>query len=134
ALDWRLLLRQYVNIAEPSSHRTPIPSASKLRSCCRPAPSEGVRPMVNGTHVGRRITAAKHTNSQSPVRCGFFPRRLSVDPTFDEGCLREDRCSYQKAKISGPEPAPPKLPEKAPVRAIPRMRAADRTLPRSSAK
>src|SRR6266849_6776762 len=87
-----------------------------------------------GVHVGHRIRAAKRTDSQFPVRSEFFPRRLSVDPTFDEGCSHEDRCSDQKAKISGLVPAPPKLPEKAPARAIPGTRAADRTLPTSSAK
>src|SRR3981189_691078 len=90
--------------------------------------------MVSGIHLGHRIRAAKHTHSQPLVRYGFFPCRLSVDPTFDEGCLREDRCSDQMAKISGPGPAPPKLPERAPVQATPGMRAADRTPPTSNAK
>src|ERR1700730_16664127 len=134
ALDLRLLLRQFVNTAAQSSQRTPIRSASKLRSCFRPATSESFAAIVRCTQVGHRIRAAKHTNSQLPVHCGFFPRRLSVDPTFDEGCLREDRCSDQKVKISGRGLVPPKLPGKAPVRAIPGMRAADQTLPTSNAK
>src|ERR1700724_110979 len=134
ALDLRLLLRQFVNTAAQSSQRTPIRSASKLRSCFRPATTESFAAIVRCTQVGHRIRAAKHTNSQLPVHCGFFPRRLSVDPTFDEGCLREDRCSDQKVKISGPRPARLELPEKAPVPEIPGMRAAGRTPPTSSAK
>src|ERR1700716_1216789 len=75
-----------------------------------------------------------HTSSQSPVHYGFFPRRLSAVPTSDEDCLREDQCFDQKAKISAPEPAPPRLPGRARLLAIPKMRAADRTLPMSSAE
>src|SRR5258708_12408356 len=36
ALDLRSRLRQFVNIAAQSSHRTPIRWVSKLRSCFRP--------------------------------------------------------------------------------------------------
>jgi len=45
-----------------------------------------------------RIRSAMHINSQPPERCGFFPPRLFVVPVFDEGCLREDRCSEFQLK------------------------------------
>src|SRR4029077_21015067 len=89
--------------------------------------------IVNGG-AGHRITAAKHTNSPPTARSGLFRRRLSVGPVFEEGCLHAHRYSGQKARISGPEPAPPKLPGRSPVRAIPGICVADRTPPTSGAK
>src|SRR6266404_2096400 len=127
ALDWRLRRRQFVNTAAQSSHRMPNRSASKLKSRCRHATSEVMTTTLN-------LSAAKHTGSRRLVRSEFFPRQLSVDPAFDEGCLHEDRCSYRKAKTSGPAPVPPKLLERALARAIPGMRGADRILPRLNAR
>src|ERR1700716_1303302 len=117
-LALRLLLRRFVNTAAQSLPRTPVRLASKLRSCCRRA----------------RPRAARHTSTRCPVHCGFFPRHLSVAPTSDEDCSREDRCSDQKARISGQGRAPPTLPGKARLQAIPGMHAANRTLPTSIAE
>src|SRR5258708_6051150 len=121
AWGWRLRRRQFVNTAAQSSHRMPNRSAWKLRSRCRHATSEVMTTTLN-------LSAAKHTGSRRLVRSEFFPRQLSGDPAFDAGCLHEDRCSYRKAKTSGPAPVPPNLLETALARPTPQIRAPHRIL------
>src|SRR5579864_6105036 len=125
ALDLRLLLRQFVNTAVRSSHRTPVRSASKLRSCFRPATPEFIRrnrewhpiqdiasqrpsiQIANPTHApdsfraiclwAQLLTKVAYMKVDAPIERRKFPAENSLRQSFPRKHLsgRLQECAQQ---------------------------------------